>query len=29
MIGTGLIGGKAVGVILARAILKRTDARWR
>ncbi|HAO34018.1 MAG TPA: pyruvate, phosphate dikinase, partial [Candidatus Competibacteraceae bacterium] len=29
MIGTGLIGGKAVGVMLARAILKRTDPRWR
>lgn len=29
MIGTGLIGGKAVGVILARAILKQADPRWR
>ncbi|HNW78758.1 MAG TPA: PEP/pyruvate-binding domain-containing protein, partial [Candidatus Competibacteraceae bacterium] len=29
MIGTGLIGGKAVGVLLARAILKQTDSRWR
>ena len=29
MIGTGLIGGKAVGVLLARAILKQTDPRWR
>jgi len=29
LIGTGLIGGKAVGVMLARAILKRTDPRWR
>lgn len=28
MIGTGLIGGKTVGVLLARAILKRTQARW-
>lgn len=28
MIGTGLIGGKAVGMLLARAILKNTDARW-
>ncbi len=28
MIGTGLIGGKAVGVLLARAILKRTQPRW-
>lgn len=28
MIGTGLIGGKAVGVMLARAILERTDPRW-
>jgi pyruvate, water dikinase len=29
MIGTGLIGGKTVGVLLARAILKQTDSRWR
>jgi hypothetical protein len=29
MIGTGLIGGKTVGVLLARAILKRADPRWR
>ena len=29
MIGTGLIGGKAVGVLLARAILKREDPRWK
>ena len=28
MIGTGLIGGKAVGVLLARAILKKTLPRW-
>ncbi|HAS51308.1 MAG TPA: pyruvate, phosphate dikinase [Gammaproteobacteria bacterium] len=28
MIGTGLIGGKTVGVLLARAILKRTHSRW-
>jgi pyruvate, water dikinase len=29
MIGTGLVGGKAVGVLLARAILARSDSRWR
>ncbi len=29
MIGTGLIGGKSVGVLLARAILKTLDERWR
>ncbi len=29
MIGTGLIGGKTVGMLLARAILARTDRRWR
>ncbi|HEU5360103.1 MAG TPA: PEP/pyruvate-binding domain-containing protein [Candidatus Deferrimicrobiaceae bacterium] len=29
MIGTGLIGGKSVGMLLARAILCRTDPRWR
>ncbi|OGV65383.1 MAG: hypothetical protein A3K19_11125 [Lentisphaerae bacterium RIFOXYB12_FULL_65_16] len=28
MIGTGLIGGKSVGMLLARAILRKTDARW-
>lgn len=28
MIGTGQIGGKAVGMILARAILKKSDPRW-
>lgn len=28
MIGTGLIGGKAVGMLLARAILRRADRRW-
>lgn len=28
MIGTGLIGGKAVGMLLARAILTRADQRW-
>ena len=29
MIGTGLVGGKSVGMLLARAILCRTDRRWR
>ncbi|HAM32003.1 MAG TPA: pyruvate, phosphate dikinase [Deltaproteobacteria bacterium] len=29
MIGTGLIGGKSVGMLLARAILCKADARWR
>jgi pyruvate, water dikinase len=29
MIGTGLVGGKAVGMLLARAILVRSDASWR
>ncbi len=29
MIGTGLIGGKSVGMLLARAILCRNDPRWR
>ena len=29
MIGTGLVGGKAVGMLLARAILVRSDPRWR
>ncbi|HWS14364.1 MAG TPA: PEP/pyruvate-binding domain-containing protein [Rhodocyclaceae bacterium] len=29
MIGTGLIGGKTVGVLLARAILKTTLPRWK
>jgi pyruvate,water dikinase len=28
MIGTGLVGGKTVGMLLARAILKRTDQRY-
>ncbi|MBT3192881.1 MAG: pyruvate, phosphate dikinase [Verrucomicrobia bacterium] len=28
MIGTGLIGGKAVGMLLARAILKKAGPRW-
>ncbi|OKY76963.1 MAG: hypothetical protein BM485_00130 [Desulfobulbaceae bacterium DB1] len=28
MVGTGLIGGKATGMLLARAILKKTDPRW-
>ena len=28
MIGTGLIGGKSVGMLLARAILKRREPRW-
>lgn len=28
MIGTGLIGGKSQGMLLARAILKKSDARW-
>ncbi len=28
MIGTGFIGGKSVGMILSRAILKKTDPRW-
>lgn len=28
MIGTGLIGGKAVGMIIARAILGKTDRKW-
>jgi len=28
MIGTGLIGGKAVGMLLARAILKKSDPQW-
>ena len=28
MIGTGLLGGKTVGMILARAILKNADPRW-
>ncbi len=28
MIGTGLIGGKSVGMLLARAILERTDHQW-
>lgn len=28
MIGTGLIGGKSLGMLLARAILHRSDPRW-
>ena len=28
MIGTGLIGGKSVGMLLARAIMRKTAARW-
>lgn len=28
MIGTGMIGGKSIGLLLARAILKRHDKRW-
>jgi len=28
MIGTGLIGGKSVGMLLARAILEKEDERW-
>ena len=28
LIGTGLIGGKSVGMLLARAILRQTDPRW-
>lgn len=28
MVGTGLIGGKSVGMLLARAILRKTDPRW-
>ncbi len=28
MIGTGLIGGKSVGMLLARAILRQADDRW-
>jgi hypothetical protein len=28
MIGTGLIGGKSVGMLLARAILKKSDPKW-
>ncbi len=29
MIGTGLVGGKSAGMLVARAILARADARWR
>jgi hypothetical protein len=29
MVGTGFIGGKAAGVLVARAILKQTNPRWR
>lgn len=28
MIGTGLVGGKAAGVLIARAVLKRSDPYW-
>ncbi len=28
MIGTGQVGGKTVGMLLARAILRKTDSRW-
>lgn len=28
MVGTGLIGGKSLGMLMARAILKRSDPRW-
>lgn len=28
LVGTGLIGGKSVGMLLARAILRRADPRW-
>lgn len=28
MVGTGLIGGKSVGMLLARAILRQADKRW-
>jgi hypothetical protein len=28
MIGSGLVGGKSLGMLLARAILKKTDPRW-
>ncbi|MBN2315071.1 MAG: hypothetical protein JXM79_14170, partial [Sedimentisphaerales bacterium] len=28
LIGSGLVGGKAVGMLLARAILKKSDPRW-
>jgi hypothetical protein len=28
MVGTGLIGGKAVGMLLARTILRKADSRW-
>jgi hypothetical protein len=29
LIGTGMVGGKSVGMLLARAILVRSDERWR
>ncbi len=29
MVGTGLIGGKSVGMLLARRILERSDPRWK
>ncbi|HOX02230.1 MAG TPA: PEP/pyruvate-binding domain-containing protein [Candidatus Paceibacterota bacterium] len=28
MVGTGLIGGKSLGMLLARAILRKSDTRW-
>ena len=28
LIGSGLVGGKAVGMLLGRAILKKSDPRW-
>jgi len=28
MIGTGLIGGKSVGMLIARAVLRKADTRW-
>lgn len=29
MVGSGLIGGKATGMLLARAVLEKTEARWK
>ena len=29
MVGTGLVGGKSVGMLLARAILEQADSRWK
>ena len=29
MVGTGLVGGKTVGMLLARAILEKTDSKWK